>query len=75
MAIKLTDADMMLLTQLAVQDLKGAAKALHAKPGVLAVRLWRIRQKYKKACAFKAEIDTLRLRNPGLKKYLGKQTA
>ena len=73
MAIKLTDADKRLLDQLAVQDIKGAAKALRTKPNTLEVRLWRIRAKYKAAVGFKTEIDTLRLRNPGLRKYLGKQ--
>lgn len=73
MVIKLTDADRRLLDQLAVQDVKGASRALHVKPNTLEVRLWRIRKKYKDACSFKAEIDTLRLRNPGLRKYLGKQ--
>jgi hypothetical protein len=70
MAIKLTDADKQLLSQLSVQDIKGAAKALHQTPGSLEVRLWRIRRKYKQAVAVKTEIDTLRLRNPNLKKYL-----
>ena len=71
MALKLTDADKQILTMLAAHDsIKAAAKQLRLSPGSIEVRLWRIRRKYKNAVQIKNEIDQLKIRNPGLKKYL-----
>jgi len=71
LTIKLTESDEQILTMLAAHEsIKSAAKTLRMSEGSIQVRLWRIRKKYKMALEFKTKIDTFRLRNPGIRKYL-----
>ena len=67
---KLSRTQERILNELKVRDVKMTAELLGMTEGSINVTLWRIRRKYKEARAFVNLIDSWRMSNPNLRKYL-----